>query len=277
MANLFFIPRAVRVDSTGTPYSGSKANFYLTGTTTRTDSYADNALTTPHENPVEADSDGQFEPIYLDPVITYRCVLTESDDTQIDDVDPIGVPVTAASIPVADAGAYFDDSNVETVLQDIGLTYGKITATNTWSADQTFSGGDLLMTDNLVARPEIKDFGITHSEVTVAAASGILTLDLTDGNSFYHLLTENVDVLNLVFPPASGTFGQATLFLQQDGAGGAYTIVPGVFTAANCIWAGTTPPTISTGNGALDVITFMTHDEGATWFGNYAQAYSEPA
>jgi len=275
MANLFYIPRAVRIDSTGTPYSGAKANFYLTGTTTRTDSYADEALTTPLDNPVVADSGGQFVAIYLDPTISYRCVLVESDDTQIDDVDPVSVPFTAADIPVADGGGYYDDSNVETVLQDIGLTYAKATATNTFTADQTFNGGDIKMQDNAITRPEITDFGITHNAVT-QSPSGTLTLDLTTGNSFYHLLTANVTTFNLNFPPATGTFGQATLFLQQDGAGGGYTIANAVFTTANCIWAGTTPPTISAGNNALDILTFMTYDAGATWFGNYAQAYDAP-
>ena len=54
MSYLFHLPQAVRVDSTGTPYALAKANFYLTTTTTETNTYTDAALGTPHANPVVA-------------------------------------------------------------------------------------------------------------------------------------------------------------------------------------------------------------------------------
>ena len=120
MAKLATLPQMVRVDSTGTPYPGAKANWYLTGTTTRTDTYTNSALSVAHDNPVVADAAGQFAPIYLDPAITYRCILTESDNTQIDDVDPIAAPTTAAGIAIVDAGGYFTATNVETALQEVG-------------------------------------------------------------------------------------------------------------------------------------------------------------
>jgi hypothetical protein len=269
MSQLFYVPQAVRVDSTGTPYGGAKAHFYLTGTTTQTDTYTDAALTTPHANPVISDSGGQFNPIYLDPAITYRCVLTESNDTQISDTDPVGQPIDGTDILIADAGGYFAATNVETVLQEVGSDFSNLGDNETRTGDLTFSGADINMADNVISRPEITDFGITHNAVTQSPV-GTLTLDLTTGNSFYHLLTANVTTFNLDFPPATGTFGQATLFLQQDG-GGAYEAD---FSNENCIWAGGTAPTISTGNDVLDVITFMTYDAGTTWFSNYAQAYA---
>ena len=94
MSRLLCIPQAVRIDSTGTPYGAAKANWYLTGTTTRTDTYSDNARSSAHANPVVADAAGQFAAIYLDPAITYRCIITQSDDTQIDDIDPVHAPIS---------------------------------------------------------------------------------------------------------------------------------------------------------------------------------------
>ena len=267
MSRLFYPPQAVRIDSTGTPYAGAKANFYITGTTTRTDTYADNALTTPLDNPVVADSGGQFVPIYLDPAITYRCVITESDDSQIDDVDPVGTPIVGTDIQIADAGGYFAATNVETALQEVGSDYGPLADANTWTGDQTFSGADLMMADNLVERPEIKDFGITHSVLT--QTTGTVDCDFSTANSFYFVLTENATI-TLSNPPASGTFGQATIRIKQDNAGGGYTVTwPGAM-----IWAGAATPTMSAGNDAIDVYTVFTDDAGTIWHGNYAQAYA---
>jgi len=89
MAKLFHLPRAVVINDAGRPYAGALANFYLTGTTTRADTYADAALTTAHLNPVPADSARLFPAIYLDPQVEYKLVLTQSNGTQIYTVDPV--------------------------------------------------------------------------------------------------------------------------------------------------------------------------------------------
>lgn len=94
MATIFKLPRAVAVDSSGTPYAGAKANFYLTGTSTPTDTYSDADLTTPNANPVVADSAGLFGIIYFDPSVTYKLVLTQSDDTEIYTEDPVSESTT---------------------------------------------------------------------------------------------------------------------------------------------------------------------------------------
>ena len=265
MSKLFYVPQAVRVDSTGTPYAGCKANFYLTGTTTRTDTYTNSALSVAHDNPVEADAAGQFAPIYLDPAITYRCILTESDDTQIDDVDPVSSPTTAAGISIADAGAYFTATNVETALQEIGSDYGPLADTNTWTADQTYSA-DIKMADNVLERPEIKDYSLTHTVLT--QSSGTVTIDFSTGNSFYFVLTENC-TLAFSNPPPTGKFGQAVIRIKQDGAGGAYTVT----FPATVDFPSAAAPTMSTGNDAVDKFTVSTDDAGTSYFCEYLQAY----
>lgn len=71
-----------------TSVPGAKANFYVTGTTTRLAVYQDAGLTTPHANPVVADSEGLFPDIWFQARI-YKMVLTESDDTVLYTEDPL--------------------------------------------------------------------------------------------------------------------------------------------------------------------------------------------
>ena len=63
------------VSPTGTPYVGAQMFFYVTGTTTPQNTWADNGLTTPNANPVVADSaTGFFPAIYLSQSVAYKVV-----------------------------------------------------------------------------------------------------------------------------------------------------------------------------------------------------------
>lgn len=77
---VFNLPKALNISSNLTLLSGAKALFELTGTTTPTDTYQDSARTTPHTNPVVANSAGVFPAIYLNPEIRYRLTLMDSSD-----------------------------------------------------------------------------------------------------------------------------------------------------------------------------------------------------
>src|SRR5687768_9692738 len=85
---LFQLPKQTNISSNLTLLSGAKAQFYLTGTTTPTDTYQDSARTTPHANPVVADAAGVFPPVYLDPTIVYKVVLKTSGDATLYTADP---------------------------------------------------------------------------------------------------------------------------------------------------------------------------------------------
>jgi len=266
MSQLFHLPQAVRVNSTGTPYALAEANFYLTGTTTRTNSYTDSARTTPHANPVVADAAGQFAPIYLDPAITYRSIITEaSAGAVLDDTDPYGTPLTSSDILVVDAGGYYAGTEVETVLADIGANFPRNATTETISANWTFSAS-LLMADNIIQRPEIQDFSITHNAIT--STLNAITADCSTGNSFYHLLTENT-TFTLSNPSPTNSLCQIIVRIQQGGAGGAYTVT----WPASVSWAGGSSPTQTVTNDAVDKYTLTTSDAGTAWFGEFGQAY----
>jgi len=265
MSDLFFMPKAFRHQADGTAYPGAKINFYLTGTTTRTNTYQDSALTTPHTNPVVADSAGIFAPIYLDPAITYRGVVTDSGDNTLDDVDPIAGPVPAASISFTDLGDAFTATTVEAALAEIGVKFSQKAAAETISGVKTHSAA-INMADNTISRAVLKDFGCTH---TAPAATSAVEFDLVNGNSFKTTLTENVTV-TLSNPPASGTYGQCVIQIVQAASGGPYTVT----WPASVIWPSGATPTMSTGANAKDIYTMVTIDGGSSWFGNFGQAYS---
>ena len=100
--SIFVRPKVAPINAGGVPYSGAKYTFYLTGTSTPASVYTDSALTTPHSNPVVADANGVFAPIWLDGSVSYRARLTTSSDVLIEDVDPVsGLGVTAEGIGAA--------------------------------------------------------------------------------------------------------------------------------------------------------------------------------
>ena len=83
MPQMFQPPHAYIPDPNGKPYAGAKAYFYITGTTTAQNTYSDYALTVPNANPVVADGNGMWGPIYLLPNVRYRVTLKTSTDALI--------------------------------------------------------------------------------------------------------------------------------------------------------------------------------------------------
>lgn len=86
---LFQLPFQANIDSSVRVVPSAKAHFYVTGTTTPQDTYADAGLTTPNANPVVADANGVLAPIYLNPALIYKLTLTTSADVLIRTVDPV--------------------------------------------------------------------------------------------------------------------------------------------------------------------------------------------
>lgn len=115
------------------------------------------------------------------------------------------------------------------------------------------------MQDEVLQRSELKDYVETRTAPTSSA--GALTLDLANGNAFEVTLTENVSTLTLSNPPASGKAGSFMLVLKQDATGSRTFAFP-----AACKFAGGTAPTLSSAANAIDILTFVTTDGGATWY-----------
>ena len=104
------------------------------------------------------------------------------------------------------------------------------------------------------------DNGIQEESTAVSSSSNAATINLRDGTVFTHTLSENV-TYTFSNPAASGYASTFTLKVTQDSS--ARTITwPG-----SVDWAGGTAPTISTGNGEVDVFVFHTFDGGTTYYG----------
>jgi hypothetical protein len=90
MPQLFQLPQVVALSTAGVRLPGAKLYFYQSGTSTPQNTYTDIDLSVAHENPVVADSEGAFAPIYLDPSLPhYRVKLTTADDVQIWQIDDV--------------------------------------------------------------------------------------------------------------------------------------------------------------------------------------------
>lgn len=95
---------------------------------------------------------------------------------------------------------------------------------------------------------------------TVAAAGTTETLNLANGNVFDITLDEPV-----TFTFSGSTSGKAcsfTLILRQDATGTNTVTWP-----ASVDWAGGTAPTVTTTGNAVDIYTFLTVNNGTTWYG----------
>lgn len=91
--------------------SGYKLYFYQTGTTTPINTYSQSDLAIGHvnTNPVVADSNGLFGPIYLLPTPDYKAVLTDANGTTIWTTDPL---LTAAATVITTQGDLIVGNNV---------------------------------------------------------------------------------------------------------------------------------------------------------------------
>lgn len=104
--NLFTLPKATPLDN-GAVVPGGKLTFTQSGTTTPQNTYQDVDLATPHTNPVVADAEGVFAPIYFDPSFgNYRVKLTDSDDVLIWQVDGIPASQSGQSLELEAAAPY---------------------------------------------------------------------------------------------------------------------------------------------------------------------------
>lgn len=93
MSNLFAFPRQRSI-------AGAKLYFRQTGTSTPQNVYTDIDLAAAHENPVVADADGYFDPIYLDPSLPdYRVIHTDGSNVDDDPTLEVELEPTIDDVP----------------------------------------------------------------------------------------------------------------------------------------------------------------------------------
>jgi hypothetical protein len=99
----------------------------------------------------------------------------------------------------------------------------------------------------------------THQVVTSSTNSTVI--DLRNGNSFSHILTENT-TFSFTNPPISGLVHGFSLELVQDSAGSGYTVG-----WPNVKWQKKTSPTLTSTANGIDIFVFYTRDGGTSWYG----------
>ena len=106
--NLFQFPKAIGWDA-GVVQAGSKLTFTATGTTNAQNTFTDLALTVAHANPVIADSEGVFAPIYLDSTLPdYRVKYTDSANVLIYQVDDVPASQFGSSQTLTGTAPFLD-------------------------------------------------------------------------------------------------------------------------------------------------------------------------
>jgi hypothetical protein len=94
MAGLYPLSRMQQFDGNGRPLSGARLFLFDGGTSTPRIGYRDSSLTSPHPNPILADSAGRLPLVYLDDGF-YRHRLTTRSGTLVFDDD--GLPVLSTT------------------------------------------------------------------------------------------------------------------------------------------------------------------------------------
>lgn len=101
----FVLPFQTVIDMIGGVLPGAKLYFFISGTDTPLNTYADRELTVPNDNPMIADAGGRFSNIWLQPR-EYRVRLTDLNDDEQWTADPvvpfedIGTATTAYDQPI---------------------------------------------------------------------------------------------------------------------------------------------------------------------------------
>ncbi len=129
MASRFNVPitQLVNDDASGIG-SGWLMNFYITGTTTRKDTFSDNPLTSTNANPVVADSSGRFADIFLESG-TYKVVLTDAAAVEKWTADPVAGSVGTSGVVDEKTASYTVTIDDATKIIAVNATSGNLTIT----------------------------------------------------------------------------------------------------------------------------------------------------
>ena len=278
------IPIQLQDSTTSLNMSGGSLEFFLAGTSTPTNLFSNSSGTSIGPS-ISLNAGGYPEAaghiitLFRDSSIALKIVGKDAAEITVWTADGLKDSLVilastsnaegASLVGVEDAGSFFVGTELEAITQDIGANYLKNTVDKTGiTATYTFAGGVIAMADNEIRRALLLDYAVKNN--SVSSAAGVLTLDLTTGNSFVTTLTENITTVTISNPPATGNYGQFVWKIIQDGAGGAFTVT----FPASFIWPGGTAPVITTSNGAIDEVTARTIDAGTEWRGSFSQAFA---
>jgi hypothetical protein len=165
--------------------SGDKLYFYEVGTTNTLTVYTDFALTAPATNPLIADSDGRFVPIYIDATTNDpKVVLTDSADVQkwtldrypIEDITTLANDVDQAELDIAGNTGRLtvNESDIDQLETDVAALQGQ-NSTYTAGFGLDLSANEFSL-DAAYGGPPSVVFADVHSQSSsTALPSGVFT------------------------------------------------------------------------------------------------------
>ncbi len=166
---------------------------------------------------------------------------------------------------------YTGSGTTSKAMRILGYVESTQATAGTWATSpskiQVYNGLQSDFQDREIKAPRIRDYGITHNNVS--SSGGTLTLDYSTGQSFTCTLTENITTFTVTNPPVSGVYGEFVLRLVQH-ASAAKTVTWG---SAYHFPHGT-DHVMSTGLSSVDYITMRTIDGGTIWYCDFSNNYS---
>jgi len=172
--------------------------------------------------------------------------VAESGDTAI---ASLGVTATGAELNTLD-GYTGDTADLNRL--DV-TTEGTSEASKVVTAD---SNGDVNFSE------EVKAKSYTETYSAVSSSSNTTTFDLETANVFSTTLSE-ATTFAFTNPPASGTAVSFIVKIIQDSGGNAYSVT----FPTSIDWPLGSDPALTTDASAVDVLVFLTHDGGTTYYG----------
>ena len=151
-----------------------------------------------------------------------------------------------------------DVASAATALGNLGVTaiaaelnYNNITTLGLSEASKTVTAdaNGVITLDN----------GFSEEYAAVTSSSNAVSINLRTANNFSHTLTENTTI-SFANPAASGKVSAFTLKVIQASSAKSITW------HSSIKWAGDTAPTLSTGNGEVDVFCGYTVDGGTNYY-----------
>lgn len=172
--------------------------------------------------------------------------VAESGDTAI---ASLGITATAAELNKLDGytGNLADLNRLDVT------TEGTSEASKVVTAD---SNGDVNFSE------EVKAKSYTETFSSVSSSSNTTTFDLETANVFSTTLSE-ATTFSFTNPPASGTAVSFIVKIIQDSGGNAYSVT----FPTSVDWPLGSDPALTTDASAVDVLVFLTHDGGTTYYG----------
>jgi len=170
---------------------------------------------------------------------------------------PIGASSTLVSLVSADTLTNKTltspkiNENVAVTATATELNYNDITTLGLSQASKTVTAdaNGVITLDN----------GFSEEYAAVTSSSNAIAINLRTANNFSHTLTENTTI-SFANPAASGKVSAFTLKIIQASSAKSITW------HSSIKWAGDTAPTLSTGNGNVDVFTGYTVDGGTNYY-----------